>query len=164
MTYQYKQNNVRFKVTLLLCTCCVVYGNTPPLEPMPSWNDNAPIVEEVVLQTITVYMGLYSVVSCCADTLIIENINLRVGRRDCRISPIGYGDAARSMRILLPDTNSVLHFVSPRTCCRPDNRPIWGKGKDLYPTDVDSTSWEKLMNIITSFEEGPSSCLRDCWP
>jgi len=158
MTCQYKQNNVKFKMILSLCMCCVVFGDIPPREPMPSWNDDAPIVEEVLLQTITVYAE-----SRCVDTLTIENINLRVGRRDCRIFCVGYGDDARGMTIFLPDTIGVLYFVSPLNS-RPDNRAVWGKGEDNYPTVIDSASWEKLMNIIESFEEGPSSCLRDYWP
>jgi hypothetical protein len=163
----HKQNNVTVKVILLLFMCCVVWGDTPPCPRMHPgepriWNDNAPIVEEVVMKTVTVYLGERW--TCCTDTLIIEGINLRVGRKDSDFSSIGYGDAARDMRILLPDTNSFLSYVSP-LAGRPKTFPTWWKkGCGFYPAVVDSTSWEKLMNIIESFEEGPSSCLRDCWP
>ncbi|MDR2585052.1 MAG: hypothetical protein LBC84_02365 [Prevotellaceae bacterium] len=161
MKRQYKQN-ITFNLILSLCVCCVVWGDPPPLglTGKPTWNDEAPIVEEVVLKTIAAYSEAYT--ACCIDTFTIKDIYLRVGRRDFMIDPVGHGGAPRTRKILLPDTDDDLRFVSYFTS-PPEIRLLWRKGDNFYPTVVDGTSLEELKNTIISFEKGPYSCSSDCY-
>jgi uncharacterized protein (TIGR02145 family) len=156
MKHQYKHINITLIVILFLFLSGAVLSSMSFSIRLPSWDYNAPFVEEVTLKTITVHMGgRHSVaVSECVDTLIIEDINLRVKRMDIRLSSSGCGGAFRGGIILLPDTTETLSLP-----CAKSYAFNWEKGGINYPAVVDSTGWERFVNIVDSFTVTPSSCM-----
>ena len=64
MKRQHKQANVAFKAILSLCLSGIVYSG------ISEWEE-CPIVQDVTLKTITVYIGEGGTGLACADTLII---------------------------------------------------------------------------------------------
>jgi uncharacterized protein (TIGR02145 family) len=151
MKYQYK-----LIVILFLFLSGTVLSDMSIEIGRPFWNDNAPFVEEVTLKTITVHFLGYSLpgVLSCVDTLIIEDINLRVKRRDIKINPSGYGSPVRAGIILLPDTTETLRALFVQSY-----KFYWIKGGIYYPAVVDSAGWERFNNIVESFGKTPSSCV-----
>jgi uncharacterized protein (TIGR02145 family) len=181
MKRQNKQTNIALKVILSLCLSGIVLGcisqRKPYLEeevPIPnadyvmletvhiSTDEDphgririitedikmpCPVAEDVTLETVTVYLSGFH----CTDTLIIEDINMRIKRGDCPTYAYGCGDGRRGAMILLTDTDT-LRFVCGWTVV------WWQKGTSeySYPVAVDSVSLQKFIDTIESFESGPS--------
>jgi hypothetical protein len=143
---QYKQNNSTCKAILFLCLSGIVLGEL----------HNVPDVREVTLETITVYINWGAM---CVDTLIIENINLRVERAP---NPArGFGSACvggANGRLLLTNTDTLIF-----NNCREPFGYWWKKGNIGYSSFIDSASWQRFNDTIVSFEKSPASCLSKPW-
>jgi uncharacterized protein (TIGR02145 family) len=109
-------------------------------------------IDDVTLTTMTIYFG--EGVLDCPDTLIIENINLRVKRGASfdRYGPYGFGSADRRLRSFLTDTDILT------TNCRAGGI-YWRKGTATYRTIIDSISMVKLSNILQAFTMSSASCM-----
>jgi uncharacterized protein (TIGR02145 family) len=150
MKRQNRLTNI-IKVILLLCLSSILLGDTSQWE-ISLENETGPIdVDDITLATVTVYYGRGII--DCPDTLIIENINLRVKRG----FPFGrygpYGSTAfRSVRLLLTDTDTLLSHCGLIEL-------YWKKGTTLYPTTIDSVSLGRLIDILRAFENSSASCV-----
>jgi len=155
MKRQYQQINVTFKVILLLCICSTVLGEIPQRRTSLEGDiDCSVIVEDTTLVTMVVYIGYewYS----CLDTLVIENINLRIKRGSCKKSPGGCGVHGRRRDGWVPLTDTDILFYNCGTFW-------WEKVVDssdaVYSAIIDSVSLRKLNGILDSFEMSPASCM-----
>jgi hypothetical protein len=141
MKHQYKKFRIAPKAILFLCLSGVVLGE----------GHDTPVVEEVILETITVYINGGD--WFCSDTLIIENLNLRVKRGHHITGLYGCGGVGRTVVIPLPDTTGTLTYAC---------RLHWRKGDGInqaYHALVDADEWFQFRMLIKSFEESPTSCI-----
>jgi uncharacterized protein (TIGR02145 family) len=115
-------------------------------------------VDDVTLTTMTIYFG--EGVLDCPDTLIIENINLRVKRGyslDRYGLSGGFGCADRSLISLLTDTDTLSSSCG-------GYQFFWRKGTTDYSTIIDSVSLERLRDILQSFTRSSASCMWEFRP
>jgi len=169
----HKQNNVTFKVILLLCISGIVLGcvhsniktdATPQHETSLAEGIDCSIAEEVILPAVTVYIGegLY------ADTLIIEDMNLRIKRDSSEVLAIGCSDGRRAWRIPLIDTTDYLSVICGGDILwwvkRATGNPNRSDGNTYYNPIIDSASWRKIVNMSLDFENSSASSMWSVGP
>ena len=121
--------------------------------------DCSVIVEDITLTDMTIYIG--SGIDC-HDTLVVEDINLRVKRSDCAEAAagcMGY-DNRRPGRSLIAGTDTLIYVCG--------GAMFWWRKETnsnytAYPAIIDSVSLQKLNNILDSFEMSPASCMPKFW-
>ena len=148
---------IAFNMILLLCISSIVLGEMPQRKTsLEREIDCSVIVEDITLTTMIVYIGTNGL--HCPDTLIIEDINLRVKRGGCKESPVGCGgyDQRRTGRALLSNTDTLLYNCG--------GSAFWwikgtGSSEAFYSAIIDSVSLRRLNDILDAFEMSPASCM-----
>jgi uncharacterized protein (TIGR02145 family) len=112
------------------------------------------VVDDITLTTMIVYIGKNQ--SICLDTLIIEDINLRIKRENREVVIYGCGDGQRIRWSLLTDTDTLFQNCGANFW--------WQKGTASYPAIIDSASKRKLIDTLLSFESSSASCMWEYRP
>ncbi|MDR2585051.1 MAG: hypothetical protein LBC84_02360, partial [Prevotellaceae bacterium] len=151
MKHQNRLTNI-IKVILLLCLNSILLGDTSQRKISLEEKTDPLDIDDVTLTTMIIYYG--EGIIDCPDTLIIEDINLRVKRQRYpfgRYGPYGSG-GYRYMWSLLTDTDTLFSACGRREF-------YWKKGTDIYSTIIDSVSLGRLIDILRSFEMSSVSCM-----
>ena len=152
-----QQIKIAFNMILLLCISSIVLGEMPQQKSSREKDiDCTHVVEDITLTSMIVYIGTNGL--HCPDTLIIEDINLRVKRGGCKESPVGCGgyDQRRTGRALLTNTDTLLYNCG--------GSAFWwikgtGSSEAFYRAIIDSVSLRRLNDILDAFEMSPASCM-----
>jgi len=166
MERQYRHINVIFNVILSLCISGIVLGcahsniktdGTPQHETSLEEGFDCSIAEEVILPTVTVYFEPWL---CDADTLIIEDMNLRIKRDSSEVLAIGCSDGRRAWQIPLIDTTDYLSVICSGDILwwvKRTGNPNNSDGNTYYKPIIDSASWQKIVNMSLDFENSSAS-------